>query len=142
MLERKPTLNDVDRVWGMLEELLGRDIPTWRTLADENITLLNGREQEQYDAGASKWYLESLAHMKQGSITALAIIPTDLERGTIVHMRNSPEGRWLVVCHINACVVYDVTVCRLNLYALSIRCENTSTAVSIVASNSTYFITR
>ncbi len=32
------------------------------------------------------------------------------KRGKISHMRCSPSGRWVVVCHEHACIVYDAEV--------------------------------
>lgn len=34
----------------------------------------------------------------------------DFKRGKIAHMRCSPSGRWVVVCHEHACIVYDAEV--------------------------------
>lgn len=36
------------------------------------------------------------------------------KRGKIAHMRCSPSGRWVVVCHEHACIVYDAEVSDLN----------------------------
>ncbi len=48
--------------------------------------------------------------------------------GPISHMRLSHSGRWLVVCHHNACIIYDVVVLRflshLSFIALTIMVQN------------------
>lgn len=45
----------------------------------------------------------------------------DFKRGKISHMRCSPSGRWVVVCHEHACIVYDAEVSGLHFLDLGRR---------------------
>ncbi len=69
---------------------------------------LAGVDSEAHTQHESHAYIESLRNIKRTLYTNVTL--PYLKQGLISHMRLSHSGHWLVVCHHDACIVYDVKV--------------------------------
>lgn len=78
----------------------------------------------QHHPPESNGYIQSLRKIKR-ALHNLTSQHHHYKRGAIAHMRLSHSGRWLVVCHENVCIVYDVKVSAnfhrtYNLFTLTV----------------------
>ncbi len=74
--------------------------------------------ENDVDNAADNRYLGDYTNLL-GSMTEVSHSGSDpfdhFKRGGIAHMRCSPDGKWVAICHQHACIVYDlhskVSVC-------------------------------
>ncbi|KLO06892.1 hypothetical protein SCHPADRAFT_675173 [Schizopora paradoxa] len=75
--------------------------------SDSNVYIRHPGAEETDEPEDSKRYISLLKDISKVSNTDTH--PFDhFNRGEIAHMRCSPDGKWVAICHQHACIVYDL----------------------------------